>query len=310
MISIAIPMYNSSETIGHTIDSILNNGALPLEILILDDGSVDDSYQICRRYARENEQIILLSQNNKGVSAARNRLIQEARGQYIWFVDADDWIEPGSVLALMDKLMVMVDNSPDILFSNRYIVGDNRIQEDKKVFLYDKNILANGQQEGLYQYLYETINIGFSVWCHLFKTEFLRENHLLFNENLVMFEDMDWMLRVLFSAKTFDAYTGVIYRHRFNRNESLTRRTRTYSIFCNYAFTCIKWFYDIRERRIGEQDRRALLNQISDCYKCAFTFASKLQGEERKKAISLYMEHFEIVQYHPFQYFDRSMLIK
>lgn len=104
-VSVIIPMYNSSDTIIQCLESVLNQTYKPLEILIMDDGSQDESYQLVKKYIEENklaEIVVLKRQNNQGPSVARNELIKLSKGEYIAFLDSDDkWNE--------EKLQMQID---------------------------------------------------------------------------------------------------------------------------------------------------------------------------------------------------------
>ena len=95
MISVIVPIYNGEKTISKTIESILNNPFKDFELLLVDDGSIDNTLSICNEYAENDERIIVLHQDNKGVSSARNYGMDNAKGEYYAFIDADDIIEKG-----------------------------------------------------------------------------------------------------------------------------------------------------------------------------------------------------------------------
>ena len=94
LVSVLIPIYNSEAYIDRCLRSIQQQSYSCLEILVVDDGSVDKSLQICEKFAAADTRIRILSQKNRGVSAARNTAVENARGNYIAFVDSDDWVEP------------------------------------------------------------------------------------------------------------------------------------------------------------------------------------------------------------------------
>ena len=94
LVSIVVPVYNAAAYLKDCIESVLNQTDSDWELLLVNDGSLDDSRLICERYAERFEQILVFNQANKGVSCARNLGIGKARGEFLCFLDADDWIEP------------------------------------------------------------------------------------------------------------------------------------------------------------------------------------------------------------------------
>lgn len=103
LISVIIPVYNVSKYLKQCLDSIINQTYKDLEIILVNDGSTDDSLTICEAYQQLDSRIIIISQVNKGLSGARNTGIENAKGAYITFVDSDDWLVENCLLELIDK---------------------------------------------------------------------------------------------------------------------------------------------------------------------------------------------------------------
>lgn len=94
LISVIIPMYNTEKYIKDCLQSVLNQSYQKIEVIVVDDGSTDNSRKLCEEFRESDERMILISQNNKGVSAARNKAIDAAHGEYLFFMDSDDMIHP------------------------------------------------------------------------------------------------------------------------------------------------------------------------------------------------------------------------
>lgn len=99
-ISVIIPVYNSDEYLAKCLESVINQTYQDIEIILVDDGSTDRSLEICRRYAKKDERISVFHQKNKGAVSARKMGVKNANGEYIAFVDSDDWIAPCLLCAL------------------------------------------------------------------------------------------------------------------------------------------------------------------------------------------------------------------
>ena len=112
LISIIVPAFNAEDTIEKAVNSILNQTIDIYEIIIVDDGSTDKTPIICDQYAEMNTSIRVIHTENRGVSAARNRGLLESRGEYIGFVDSDDWLKPKMYETL---LMTMVEQNADLV---------------------------------------------------------------------------------------------------------------------------------------------------------------------------------------------------
>ena len=109
MISVVIPLYNKSLTIGNTISSVLNQSCQDFEVVIVDDGSTDNSVEVVNQYVSDSSKIRLFHQANQGVCAARNKGVYESKGEFVAFLDADDLWHP-RYLELMNN---MIKDEPD-----------------------------------------------------------------------------------------------------------------------------------------------------------------------------------------------------
>lgn len=202
LISVIVPIYNVAPYLHQCVDSIINQTYKNLEIILVDDGSTDGSEQICDEYAKKDNRIIVIHQNNKGLVGARKAGLQIATGEYIGYVDGDDWIEPEMYQDLLNKildtdadfidsgLIVEKENekicySPerkssqiielnrstrykiikDLLFSN--VISDNYITPNICAKLIKKDIQKKAQQE-----VNNSITHGEDLICTLYLLEF------------------------------------------------------------------------------------------------------------------------------------------
>jgi glycosyltransferase involved in cell wall biosynthesis len=121
-LSIVIPIYNVEKYLAKCIESVLNQD-IPTdeyEIILINDGSTDSSLQIAEKFVQMHPYIRLISQENQGLSAARNRGLDESKGEYVWFIDSDDWIQTD---ILKQLLLLCVFNELDMLSINRIRVS-------------------------------------------------------------------------------------------------------------------------------------------------------------------------------------------
>ena len=114
-ISIIIPMYNAEKYIARCLESVINQSFNDIEIIIVNDGSTDKSLEICRKYAEVDERIVILNKENNGVSVARNQGMNVATGEYVMFVDSDDWIDESMCQDLYKRIS---ECNADICFCN------------------------------------------------------------------------------------------------------------------------------------------------------------------------------------------------
>jgi glycosyltransferase involved in cell wall biosynthesis len=138
-ISVIIPVYQAEEFLAKCVDSVLAQTEHDLEVILIDDGSTDCSANICDEYSARDDRVRVIHKDNAGVSAARNTGIAEANGDYIGFVDSDDWIEPN----MYERLLAEANKSgADIVMCDATTVYDNgRTQADTITQLSQNSIL-------------------------------------------------------------------------------------------------------------------------------------------------------------------------
>ncbi|WP_372845871.1 glycosyltransferase [Pontiella sp.] len=143
LVSIVIPAYNVERTIGRAIESVLGQAYEAIEIIVVDDGSTNATSDVCRTYG---EKIRYIRQENQGVSAARNKGIEHAMGEYIGFLDADDWYLPGKV----EKLVSLLEKYPEAGAATGAFVA--RCADRDQVQPPPGQVFADGRKDGLIDY--------------------------------------------------------------------------------------------------------------------------------------------------------------
>lgn len=166
LISVIVPIYNAEKTIKRTIDSILSQTYHHFELILINDGSTDNSLSICKNYSVQDNRIIVINQNNQGIERTRINAIKMVNGQYLTFVDADDWIIPSYLETLLNK---SIENDADIVQINSYKTIDRygilKIRmHNYKERLYTSNHLLK------YNKNYVGRLIPNCVWGKLYKT--------------------------------------------------------------------------------------------------------------------------------------------
>lgn len=215
-ISIIVPIYNAGEYIEQCIKSILANPEKDIEILLIDDGSTDNSPRICKNLLENDSRVVYIRQENKGVSSARNNGLKAAHGKWILFVDADDTIDSNSIEEIKK---VRVQSESLVVFGST--LKDRG--EEKEIIVTDTiaeklSLAAAGIKEGN-----DWFDVSLScVWGKLYPRAFLIDNDILFPEEIVMGEDLLFNCFV-FSKISSILFSGVsFYHYRINPN-SVTR---------------------------------------------------------------------------------------
>ena len=177
-ISVIVPVYNAEKYISRCVDSILSQTLSDFELLLVDDGSKDKSGSICDLYAQKDDRIHVLHKENGGVSSARNAGIEKAKGQYLLFVDSDDFIKP-------DLLSNLLETSCDLV-----ICGFEKLDErGKHLFTIQFPNLTYRQREDIdFAFMYKSLML-YSPYCKLFRTDYIQENGIRFDPTVTWGED-------------------------------------------------------------------------------------------------------------------------
>lgn len=218
--SVILPIYNVASYLERCIRSILEQDFCDYELILVDDGSTDDSGKICDDFAGRYEHIRVIHKANGGLSSARNAGTEIARGEYIWWVDSDDWIETGSLRLLYQ---VTIKQKPDIVkFPYVRVTAENAIASGAATpgeYIGRKNIDNLMQQAFL-----ETSKYILSACSHIYKRQFLKEHDLLFvSERVVGSEDYLFNLQALLWANHIVVLPNALYFYE-QRMGSLTER--------------------------------------------------------------------------------------
>ena len=206
LISLIIPCYNAESTLEKCLESVISQSYQNLEIIIINDGSTDQTFNIINEFAEKDSRIVVINQKNAGVSAARNVGIKTASGSYICFVDSDDWVEKEYCVVLHQ---IITHNDADISIAEAFFEDEkgNLVQtiesENSKIAIYD-------QQTALRLLLEDKI-IQSHPWAKLYKSELLKT--VFFPENLEAFEDYCTMFTVFNSAKKVVKLNKAIYHY-------------------------------------------------------------------------------------------------
>ena len=213
-ISIIIPVYNAAQYLTQCLDSIISQEEKDYELLLIDDGSADGSRRICEKYASRNSNIHYLYKKNGGVSTARNLGLDHAQGEYICFVDADDWVEPSYLQTLIS--CTQQKNPADIIY-----FGVNFIQQEGTVeSATPVPCKCEGRasaEERLYQLRYVDKHelFGFT-WDKMFKADIIRQHNLRFAENISFREDELFTFSYCQFINTLQVIATPLYNYRMN----------------------------------------------------------------------------------------------
>ncbi|MCL2391773.1 MAG: glycosyltransferase [Oscillospiraceae bacterium] len=219
-ISVIITVYNAEPYIKKCIESVIGQTYSNLEVLLINDGSTDNSGIICDEYAKKDCRIKSFHKANRGVGSARNAGLEQATGAYLGFVDADDWIEPDMYEVLFNAL-----SSHEVHLSAARFTRDTDyssvVEAGRKKI---SNQMLTQRQMLLYLFrLNEYAGFYSAVWNKLYRAEIVKDNHLLFDEQLKISEDLKFLTEFILTANCSGIFVDKPLYHYRQRDDSLIR---------------------------------------------------------------------------------------
>lgn len=254
-ISVIIPVYNVEKYLYRCLESVCNQTYRDLQIIVIDDGSTDKSAQICDDWATKDARITVIHQENKGVSAARNCGIHLAIGEYITFVDSDDWVEPGMYEQLVRALQQ--DKEAQMCVCEYYFVE----AECRKAFSAE-GVSRLSKEEAMIKLL--RFNYPTSLYFCLYRCDIIKGN--LLNPKTHYWEDMEYQWRLLKSVNYISVCKTPFY-HLTSNPKSVTHQSlndKHFTMFQvgEYIAKDIKKFYPEFVRYIPDMQNGFLLSAI------------------------------------------------
>lgn len=202
MLSIIVPVYNVEKYVGRCIESLLSQSYNDVQIILVDDGSTDNSGKICDDYAERDQRIVVVHQKNAGQSAARNAGLKLATGEYITFVDSDDGIAKDTY---SQAICLLIENNADVLaFGYQKVYNSDSFNS---IFIPEKPECEIYSSEAAFANIHK---VSLQVWNKVYKAEVLEQ--LRFKEG-ILYEDISYIQYVLMNSATiiFANFIGYYY---------------------------------------------------------------------------------------------------
>lgn len=278
-ISIIVPIYNVEKYLIDCLESIINQTYRNLQIILIDDGSTDNSGKICDEYAKKDNRITVIHQENLGVSKARNEGLKIAKGDYIGFVDPDDFIESTMYEnlisdALNNECEIAVCGVRNIEYSTKQILNETKLKENKKI---DKENFLERILDGK-----ETS----AIWNKIFSKEIVKANY--FDENFKIGEDFKWLFTLIKNTPEMKIFLDHKILYNWNkRNDSAVNNKNNYNKNIEKS---IMLTYEIKEY---------VKENISNLYSLALKkylimnimAYERMENKERKKKLKIDIEN-------------------
>ncbi|CCV64692.1 predicted glycosyltransferase [Alteracholeplasma palmae J233] len=217
-ISIVIPVYNVEKYIYKCLNSVVQQTYSNLEIIIVNDGTKDDSMTVVEKFSKTDSRIKILNQENNGLSAARNKGLELATGEYVYFLDSDDYLEKEAISKMVFK---MDEYGSQIVMFNSYIDYESY---KEKYIEFNKIITLSGEdflQTVIRKRIYKP-----TVWSYFYETAYLKTNEYQFQNGLIH-EDEEWSIKVILGANKVTFFPEILHNYLKRMNSITSNKKRS-----------------------------------------------------------------------------------
>lgn len=205
LISVIVPIYKTAKYLIQCVDSVLTQNFKDFELILVDDGSPDESPAVCDEFARKDARVSVIHKENGGVSSARNSGIEQAVGQYIVFIDSDDYVGADYLRDMVAAVQNQQNKEKNVLVIADYQpFSENKFEDREYPEAFTVDIISNGITAEQFRKLVFDFRV-FPPYCKLYRKDVIEEWHLRFNTELRSAEDFD------FNSRYMEAVDRVCY---------------------------------------------------------------------------------------------------
>lgn len=277
-ISIIVPVYNNYDYLDKCIKSLLNQTYKNIEIILINDGSTDNSLSILKKYASKDKRIVLIDKKNEGVSKARNVGIKKSTGKYITFCDSDDYLELDAIETIYYTL---INNKADVVRSNYKVHYSN----SNKIDIGDLSLIGNSKynNDEIRNEIIPRIldgNLPCFVYLLLINKKIIMEDNIYFREDIKMMEDVVFYLDILSKTGNLYIIEKITYNIQFNTNGA-TNNKKNYERNINDVIKVNNYIKKIlHKEKLDNLDNIVMLNTANSKAISDFIFKQYLYGDD------------------------------
>ncbi|MBP2114403.1 glycosyltransferase [Paenibacillus silagei] len=274
VVSIIVPIYNVEQYLVRCLKSLVNQTYKNIEIILVDDGSPDNCGDICDEYSKRDNRVKVVHKKNGGLSDARNSGLKIAQGEFVLFVDSDDFIE----LDAVEKLLAYAnENRLDVVCGNAYRIKDANSSKYIMIGGTSNNKVMTGEQ-----YLVDCIKykkFSVAVWTRMYRRDLIQNNNIYFTRGL-LHEDENWTPKLLLAAERV-GYLNYSFYNYLIRDNSITQTGDKRKHVADVIKTCVELELEYNKLNINRVNKRVLKDYLVRLYINTCTF-----GEYDKKIYS------------------------
>ena len=264
-VSIIVPVYNQAEYLPKCLDSLIGQTLKEIEIICVDDGSTDNSLKVLQEYAVKDKRIKVLTQSHQKQYVARQKAMDIAVGDYIQFVDADDWITEDCCESLW--LYAYIKRAEIVLFSGscfdektEQVVNNPYYNFEYLPEMFEESVMPRSNPRRI-------PSMCTSIPLAFFKRNFLLTNKLRWSDDGVYYEDIPFFTKCIFKANTVAFFRDKFYFHRLHAMSLQSRIGYNFSDFCQSVRSTLKYVHDFEHKAVFEDFLNYYASRVFDVYR-------------------------------------------
>lgn len=290
--SIIAPVYNVEQYLAECVESVLAQTFTDWEMILVDDGSPDNCPRLCDEWAGKDARIKVVHKKNGGASSARNVGIRESGGEYILFLDSDDFYNDKDALKTFDDKLK--ENETDVLI---FGCTDFNMNTGKTIVSrtgYDLDLIGKHNYIDTLHYLLSSKMIpgGPTIFC--VKKSIIVNNDIHFKEG-IQDEDYDFVLSIFISCQSIGAINDPFYSYRKGRLDSVTGSSNI-KMICGIEYTVNKWL-EQSQKIHNEMIKKDVLNYVAFIYSTGFVICGRMKRKTRKDALKIMNRYTAVLKY-------------
>lgn len=292
--SIIIPIYNAERHLHACLDSILSQDFKDYEVLLIDDGSNDNSPNICDKISSENIKFSTIHKENSGASDCRNIGILNAKGEYILFLDSDDTFTP-NILSTIDDIIKCKQELHLYVGKFNYLIDDKLVSKNQ--YNFDSDKLSNKNSYEILSYLFSEIpEQTWSIWRNVYNRAYILNNNLFFNKDLVIGEDLDYFIRAVLSTNKIGCVNKPIVNYRLSREDSLTANLNIRKIK-DIIYICRYWIQYLENTSCSNVAKQLIYDRLVFSFAALFLHYNRLDIKSKRELKLLIKENEDMFKY-------------
>ena len=246
-VSIIVPVYNRGKALRRCVHSILNQDYRDIEVILVDDGSKDSSFKIISEFARKDDRVIAIHKENGGVSSTRNKALSVASGDYVQFLDADDWLPFDSTKLLVRE---MEEKDVGMVVGDFYRVVGNKVS--KKGSIHEAGVITRNEYADKMMLTPADFYYGV-LWNKLYRRDIIEKHHLVMDTNISYCEDVIFNLEYLLHVRKIAVLKAPVYYY-VKTEGSLVRQNLSLEKTVKMKTSVIKYYNEFYRNILDNDD--------------------------------------------------------